>query len=914
MDESQDKADAATQCWTFGDTEFDEARRTLRVNGSVVEIEQRPLDVLGYLLQHAGEVVTKQELMDAAWPGTVVVDNALTNAIGKLRKALGSDGQRIQTAHRVGYKLTGTVKRAPVASAPRAWVFKAGDHVPNREHWVLERALGHGARSEVWLATHAKTGEKRVFKFSLDGSRLPSLKREATIYRMLRSALGGRDDFVRILDWNFSTAPYYLECPYAGADLIEWAERRGGIATVPLAERLRLVEQIARTLDDAHRSGVLHKDLKPANVLVDEQDGRITVRIADFGSGRLLEPGRLAELGVTQMGFTVTRAFDESSDSATAQYLAPEVRSGELPSTASDIFSLGLMLYQLAVGDLSRPMTASWRQDVDDPLLADDIATAAHRDPAQRMRTAAELAKRIRDLPARHEALKAEQRRETERAALEREQARIRSRRPWVWTAAVTLLVGVVISSVLAVQAFRSEARALAQASRAEALNDFLIGDILKATGPAGEQPGDARIRDALLAAGEHVDDRFEGQPQTAAEIHIALSDTFSAIADFAASVRHSDAAVQALETVGGAAAERAIQRRYFAISTLARSGELDQARERLAEADRLFLALTQRTTQTRFDRAQAKGFVEAYAGNYSEAADFLATTVELVDRLPGATVEKTTNTRFNHAGMLMYAGRVEEASEAQRQIVDIYSTELGGRHLRTASALSTYSESLLKLGRYEEAAEVASRSADTFEAQLGGNHVYLGSALYILGNSLVALNRLDQGCEVLDRSLAVKQTTLAVTHTSVLAGISAVANCRVAMGQPEAALPLLQEASAAILDPEPADVLPNGHYLMFQLAIALADAGHVGESLALDERIDAEKLVVASPESHWDANFAVLEGARLASKGEIHEAERVFQHAIELYQTQAEYFAAEIQDVERRRAALGRETASPAS
>ncbi|MCW5577235.1 MAG: winged helix-turn-helix domain-containing protein, partial [Dokdonella sp.] len=71
--------------WAFGAVEFNEAAWELRVGGMAVDIERRPLDVLGCLLRHAGEVVTKDELLDAAWSGRIVVEGALTNAIGKLR-------------------------------------------------------------------------------------------------------------------------------------------------------------------------------------------------------------------------------------------------------------------------------------------------------------------------------------------------------------------------------------------------------------------------------------------------------------------------------------------------------------------------------------------------------------------------------------------------------------------------------------------------------------------------------------------------------------------------------------------------------------------------------------------------------------------------------------------------------------
>ncbi len=81
-------------------------------------------------------------------------------------------------------------------------------------------------------------------------------------------------------------------------------------------------------------------------------------RLADFGSSRLLEPERLQELGITALGLTMTQAMGDSS--ATPLYLAPELLAGHAPSVQSDVYALGLMLYQLMVGDLRRPLAPGW--------------------------------------------------------------------------------------------------------------------------------------------------------------------------------------------------------------------------------------------------------------------------------------------------------------------------------------------------------------------------------------------------------------------------------------------------------------------------------------------------------------------------------------------------------------------------
>src|SRR5882757_6037925 len=106
--------------WRFANCEFDELRRELRVAGKAVELESKPLEVLRQLLLHAGEVVTKDELLESVWPGVMVVDGSLATAVSKLRKAFGDGEKIIATVSRVGYRLAAPVeaKLEPPPSAP----------------------------------------------------------------------------------------------------------------------------------------------------------------------------------------------------------------------------------------------------------------------------------------------------------------------------------------------------------------------------------------------------------------------------------------------------------------------------------------------------------------------------------------------------------------------------------------------------------------------------------------------------------------------------------------------------------------------------------------------------------------------------------------------------------------------------
>ena len=303
----QNPAQGSARLWRFADYEFDELGRELRVKGRTVDLESKPLDILLQLLLHAGEVVTKEELLESVWPDVVVVDGSLATAVSKLRKAMGDEEHpAIVTVPRVGYRLGVPVYCKTVAAAAGPELgFKAGDAVPGREQWRLCRPMDVSGSSEVWLAENPKTKEQRVFKFAADGARLKGLKREITISRFLRESLGERPEFVRILEWNFETSPFFLESEYAGPNLAEWAETQGGLAKVSYDTRLQLLVDVATAVAAAHDIGVLHKDLKPANILVvPGSNGGWQIKVADFGSASLFDPSRLQALGITNLGFT----------------------------------------------------------------------------------------------------------------------------------------------------------------------------------------------------------------------------------------------------------------------------------------------------------------------------------------------------------------------------------------------------------------------------------------------------------------------------------------------------------------------------------------------------------------------------------------------------------------------------------
>ncbi len=864
--------------YRFGSAEFDEARFELRVAGLPVEVERRALEVLSYLLRHAGEVVTKDELLREVWAGRITVDKVLPNAINKLRRALGeANAGHISTQARLGYRLDGAVARTAVGRQLASELnFEAGQPVSGRENFILRQQLGKTRGSEVWLAAHAKTRETRVYKFALDSDHLRSLKREATLLRVLHESLDDCSHFIDIIDWNFENAPYFLECEFGGQSLLEWASAH--LAQLPVDQRIAIFLQIADAVAAAHSVGVLHKDLKPANVLIADEGGTMRVRLTDFGSGRLLDPDRLESLGITQMGMTVTESLASDPGSGTPLYVAPEVFAGQAPTIQSDVFALGILLYQLLSGRITQPMTSGWEQNVANPLLQEDIRNATDGNPERRLANAGELAARLRRLDTRRidaERL-AQQAQEAQR--VHEALARTQARRPYLIALIAALTAGVVLAVVLQQSAVRARNATAAELERATAITRFVNEDLIGRSNPLVNAKGaDATLRDVLLAARNRVATRFAYQPRSEATIRASLATLFNDIDLWTEAEAEARRALTLYEQTQGSTSDDALSARATLARILSRLGRSDEAQSQLGTLESE-LAGRETTAQSRYLLASVRSTYLIGRADYSGAIPELQAAVKALLEFEPDNIVVLDTLRLDLISCYTFAAQHDAARKEAQQLI----AEAGQREEDSALTIALTKLAIVR-ALEEDHAEV---EALLLEAQpviverLGDNH---SRHLRLLNELMaVAFRRADwvkamhYGQLVHERARLKFGDAHSLTYTTLANWGRSLHEA----GRPQEAAIRLREAHTHLVEISGVDA-PQTQDVAFVLASVELELGRSTAAQAVIADLDAEILEAGRSTGMWSFGIDALRGMLLLQQGNTKSAKPLLESAL---------------------------------
>ena len=252
----------------------------------------------------------------------------------------------------------------------------------------LERRIGSGGMADVWLAEDGSLNRQVAIKiladrYTQDEGFVERFRREATAAAGLN-----HPNIVAIYDRGQAEGTYYIAMEYVDGPTLK--EEITARAPLPEADAITYAQQALQALEFAHRRGVIHRDVKPHNMMITPEG---MLKMTDFGIARAANTVEMTEVG---------------SIVGTAQYLSPEQARGQPVGPQSDIYSMGIVLYEMVTGELpfnggsaveiamkqvnDPPPPPTRKNRLLSPALEQVIMRALAKDPALRFRSAREMA------------------------------------------------------------------------------------------------------------------------------------------------------------------------------------------------------------------------------------------------------------------------------------------------------------------------------------------------------------------------------------------------------------------------------------------------------------------------------------------------------------------------------------------
>lgn len=682
------------------------------------------------------------------------------------------------------------------------------------------RRIGEGGMGVVYLAERAdgQFNRRVAVKLIRPECTTPSLLERFARERRTLAALE-HPGIARLLDAGTSEhgLPYLVMEYVAGIPI----DRYCATQKLDLAARVRLFLGVCDAVEHAHRNLVVHRDLKPGNILV-SADG--VAKLLDFGVAGLVPGGPEAPT------MELTRPADRI---LTPAYASPEQLRGQVVTTASDVYSLGLVLGELLNGV---PAAAAgggrMRREV-----AQIVAKAAADDPGERYSSAERLSDDLRRLLDGRPVLACG-------PGLGYRARKLLYRR-WPLAAALTLAlvslaVAVVGTGRAAAVAARERDRARLEAAKASQVTRFLQ-EMLESVDPrVGRR--DLSVADVLDRASREID-RLAARPEVEAAIRTTIGRSDLGLGRYAEAIPHLECALELVAAAAGPADPRTGQAHAELAAGLHESGDLDRAEEEFRAA----LAILDRPEQPRPAALAAvlagHAVLQRQLGQLDDAEVSQRRALELYRTLPGEWSAETA-TALNNLGVICEArSQAAEAEELYRRAVDLSRRAYPADHPDLAHGLSSLAGLLAASGRFGEAEPLFRESLAIREVALGAGHPLTAATQVELADALRAAGRPAEAAALARRGLAVAQDVLPPDHPLVARALFVSGLVALDSGETAIAEPLLRQAVAIRRAG-----LPAGHWLTASAECALgrcllaaqraADAGPLIEhSLAILRR-----------------------------------------------------------------------------
>ena len=693
------------------------------------------------------------------------------------------------------------------------------------DYEIIER-LGAGGMGDVLLARQETSAfvRKVAIKIVKRGMDTDEVLRRFTLERRILATLV-HTNIAQLYDAGATDdgRPYFVMEYVDGRRIDDWVETEA----LSTHERLRLFRSICHAVQYAHQNLVVHRDIKPGNVLVSSEG---TPKLVDFGIGKILSH-------TDDFGDAPTRTHQAV---LTPDYAAPEQLRGEPVTTATDVYALGALLYELLTGE--RPWAdkkignaeRTRRTSEKPPTRPSDVAAQSKRldmaerpqrmrelrgdlddivlkamrnEPERRYRTAAALAD---DIDRHLEGLPVEARGDSRfyRAG------KFLHRNAGTVTAAAVFVVGLLV--VTATTVVQSE-RVARERDKALEVQRFLL-ETFGATTAEGTAGDSVSVRQLLDGQSAIVETAYDDDPVLEAEMFAVLGDAYERLGlyddaerlarralqarqalyrkahpDVAASlnllgwIRHQQGAseegadllaqaVAMLRSIGdrdAAALARALNDLGAVYDQLGRGDDAERLlRESLAIRTRdgdvtgPGVAVTSNNLAVLLHRR----------GDYAGADEFGQAALDALRASVGPDHQRTFVAQSNLATFRWVAGDPEGAAALLEDLLDRQTRIDGGRNARTAAAMVTYASLLRVQDRMEEAERMLREALAIQNEVLDPNHRSIGNTLRVLGVVLQRTNRNEEAIPLFRKNLEINRMAYGEEHIQVAEALYSLA------------------------------------------------------------------------------------------------------------------------------------------
>ncbi len=724
------------------------------------------------------------------------------------------------------------------------------------------RPLGEGGMGTVYLAEQVEPFERQVaLKLIRPGSTMRGAARRLEAERQAL-ALMSHPNIAQIYDAGATDTgqPYFVMEHIDGLPVTRYADRH----RLDVRRRLALFRTICDGVQHAHQKGILHRDIKPTNVLVADHTCGPVAKIIDFGIAKALDCSLTDSTLLTGEGLL-----------GTPSYMSPErLESPADIDTRSDIYSLGVLLYELLTGALpfeserksfvrlvkrilNEPVPApstrlqtlstqrqeaiARRRGTEPPSLRRRLAgdlewivmKAIHRDPTRRYQSAAELNADLERYLRQRPVLAGSP------SGLYRLRKLIRRHRVGVAAAAVTflaLLAGAGAATVGLIRARAAQQQAEQAEVRERAAHDFLR-DMLASAAPAADSR-EVKVIEVLAESAERLETAFAGQPEVRAEL---------------------------LHTLG---------------ATYLDLGQTREAQPLLAEA----LALRRKLFGPQHPETleSLHSHIEWVFQEGDDArAERLARQLVELQRRHGAARRETLQAIDLLIHVLLRSGTFDEAKELGLVHLAVARRSLGGDDPLTLSLLNRLSWALAGRGDLELAEELGREAVDRLIQVVGEDHPDTLEAMENLAVTLQYRDRSAEATALLRRVLEASRRVYGEEHPKTLGVIGNLAGFLTQQGAHAEAEEVgreLLEVQGRVLGTEHPDTLLTAA----ALASSVLKQGRHGEARQLAETVLATHLQVLGEEHTYTLYTRYLLGRTLSEQGEPAAAEAELRQALE--------------------------------